>query len=87
MTATDHDDAIAATEALARFDAGAAIQGWPKPVLALNADGVPTNFAAIRRILPGFDLLIMAGRGHFPHLEDPDVFNPLLLAMLARLTQ
>ena len=85
MTATDPADAIAATEVFARFDAGAAIAGWPKPVIALNSAGVPTNHDRIREVLPAFESLVIGGRGHFPQLEDPALFNPLLLAMLARL--
>ncbi len=85
MTATDPASAIAATEVFARFDAGAAIAGWPKPVIALNADGVPTDYEAIKKMLPAFDLLVMAGRGHFPQLDEPSLFNPLLLVMLARI--
>lgn len=85
MTATEPEAAIAATEAFARFDAAAAIAGWEQPVLALNSDWVPTDYRKIRQLLPGFELVVLAGTGHFPHLDAPDRFNPLLRASLDRL--
>jgi pimeloyl-ACP methyl ester carboxylesterase len=85
MTATDPAQAIAAMEAFARFDAREAITGWSRPVIALNSDWVPINYKEIQGFLPGFDMLILAGRGHFPNLDDPLIFNGLLLATLNRL--
>ena len=85
MTATNPDAAIAATEAYFRFDAKAAIAGWPRPVIAINSDWVPTDYRAIRKFVPGFDLVLLPGRGHFPQLDDPDSFNPILLATIRRI--
>jgi pimeloyl-ACP methyl ester carboxylesterase len=85
MTTTQPEAAIAATEAFARFDARAAVKGWRGPVLAINSDWVPTDYRAIRELLPGFDLVILPGRGHFPNLDDPASFNPILLAMIKRI--
>jgi len=85
MTATNPQAAIAANEAFFRFDAKAAITGWPRPVIAINSDWVPTDYRAIRQFVPGFDLVVLAGRGHFPQLDDPDSFNPILLANIHRI--
>lgn len=84
MLAVDPAAAIAATEAFARFDGRTAIAGWPRPVIALNSDWVPTDRRRIREVLPRFDLLVLPGRGHFPNLDDPDAFGPVLLATLDR---
>lgn len=85
MTATNAAAAIAASEAFARFDGRAAIAGWPRRVVALNSDLFPTDYRRIREVLPAFDLLLFAGRGHFPNLDDPAGFNPILLATVQRI--
>lgn len=85
MTATNPAAAIAASEAFARFDGRAAISGWPRRVVALNADLFPTDYRRIREVLPAFDLLLFAGRSHFPNLDDPAGFNPILLATVQRI--
>jgi pimeloyl-ACP methyl ester carboxylesterase len=85
MTSVDPASAIAATEAFSRFDAGGAIEGWPRPVIALNSDWVPADYRKIRERLPRFDLLVLAGRGHFPNLDDPASFDPVLLATVGRI--
>lgn len=85
MTAPVPEDAIAASEAFSKLDAKAAFAGWPRPIVAINSDWVPTNYRAIRESLPGFDLITLAGRGHFPNLDDPASFNPILLGVLARI--
>jgi pimeloyl-ACP methyl ester carboxylesterase len=87
MTATDASQAIAAMEAFARFDAREAITGWNRPVIALNSDWVPINYQKIQSFLPTFDMLVLAGRGHFPNLDEPLIFNGLLLATLNRLAE
>lgn len=84
MTSVNPEAAMAATAAFGSFDPKPLIAGWPRPVIAINSDWVPTNYRAIRQLVPGFDLIVMAGRGHFPNLDDPAAFNPLLQGALAR---
>ena len=48
------------------------------PIVAVNGDRFPTNFAANRRHAPQFDAVIMKGVGHYPMLEDPARFGTLL---------
>jgi pimeloyl-ACP methyl ester carboxylesterase len=85
MTRPAPDAAIAASAAFSKLDAKAAFAGWPRPIVAINSDWVPTNYRAIRESLPGFDLVTLAGRGHFPNLDDPASFNPILLGVLQRI--
>jgi pimeloyl-ACP methyl ester carboxylesterase len=85
MTSVNPASAIAATEAFSRFDGARAIAGWPRPMVALNSDWVPTDYRRIREVVPKFDLLVLAGRGHFPNLDDPASFDPVLLATVRRI--
>src|SRR5947199_7825540 len=48
------------------------------PIVAVNGDRFPTNFAGNRRHAPQFDAVIMKGVGHYPMLEDPARFGDLL---------
>jgi pimeloyl-ACP methyl ester carboxylesterase len=51
------------------------------PVAARNPDVSPTDVESLRR--HGVEPIILTGVGHFLMLEDPDQFNPLLVATLA----
>ncbi|MBK8168096.1 MAG: alpha/beta hydrolase [bacterium] len=48
------------------------------PMMCINADAQPTKVEPIKALVPGFQLRVMAGRGHFVMREDPDGFNRLL---------
>jgi pimeloyl-ACP methyl ester carboxylesterase len=49
------------------------------PVVAINSDlGEPVNEVRIRKVLPKFRQVTLAGDGHFLMLEDPARFNPAL---------
>ena len=48
------------------------------PMVAVNSDLFPTNVEANRRHAPQFDVVIIKGTGHYPMLEAPDRFAPLL---------
>lgn len=85
MSATDPMQAISAASAYAKFDAKSAIQGFTKPIIALNSDGVPTDERLIRRLVPHFSARIFAGQGHFLHLAHWNVFNKALLGALAEI--
>ncbi len=52
------------------------------PVRAIQGTLLPTNLAGNRAFHPGFEAVILEGRGHFPHLEAPGEF----VAALERLT-
>ena len=49
------------------------------PIVAINSDLCePTNEARIRKVLPKFHAVTLAGDGHFLMMEDPARFNPAL---------
>lgn len=55
------------------------------PVYAVNADFWPTNEAYNKAIVPGFSVKFMKGYGHFIMLENPDLFNKLLLETITEI--
>lgn len=48
------------------------------PLMCINADMQPTQAEPIKALVPGYQLRVMAGRGHFLMREDPEGFNRLL---------
>lgn len=82
MAATDPAAALAVLEALLAWDIAAR---WP----ALAAPAVTINSGLLARRnelldLPGLDVLLMEGPGHFPMLESPREFNALARDILTR---
>jgi pimeloyl-ACP methyl ester carboxylesterase len=55
------------------------------PLMCINADAQPTQVEPIKALVPGYQLRVMAGRGHFVMREDPDGFNKLLGETVAAL--
>ena len=52
-----------------------------RPAPDLNSDlGEPVNELRIRKVLPKFRAVVLAGDGHFLMMEDPTRFNPALEA-------
>lgn len=58
----------------------AALAELSVPVVAINPDVAPTDVESLRR--HGVEPIILRGVGHFSMLEDPDQFNPVLIAAL-----
>ena len=56
------------------------------PLMCINADKEPTDEAALRAVIPGYQVRYMPGRGHFPMQEDPQQFNRLLAETVAAIT-
>jgi pimeloyl-ACP methyl ester carboxylesterase len=79
--------AIASMRSLLSFDLAALLPTIHVPVYAINSDLAPTDAARIRRVLPGFTLDVLRHSSHFPMLEAPARFNPLLLKDIAALAQ
>ena len=77
-TAFPPEIAISALRNNWNYDAAPAFGAVKAPIVAVNGDRFPTNFAANRRHAPQFDALIMKGVGHYPMLEDPVHFGELL---------
>ncbi|MGH8323457.1 MAG: alpha/beta fold hydrolase, partial [Steroidobacteraceae bacterium] len=49
------------------------------PVFAINSDLSPTDEARIRKSLPDFKADVLEHTSHFPMMEVPQRFNPVLL--------
>lgn len=48
------------------------------PLMCVNADLRPTLVEPIKALVPGYQLRVLKGCGHFPMREDPEGFNALL---------
>src|SRR5437899_634659 len=72
------DLALSALRNTRNYDAAPGFDALKVPIVAVNGDRFPTNFAANRRHAPQFDAVIMKGVGHYPMLEDPARFGTLL---------
>jgi pimeloyl-ACP methyl ester carboxylesterase len=71
--------AIPAMRALLEYDFTGPLKDVTVPIVAINSDlGEPLNEARIRKVLPGFHAVTLAGDGHFLMMEDPRRFNPAL---------
>jgi pimeloyl-ACP methyl ester carboxylesterase len=54
------------------------------PIRAINSAANPTQVETNRKY-SDFDVVVMEGVGHFPHMTRPEQFNPLLLDAIAGL--
>jgi pimeloyl-ACP methyl ester carboxylesterase len=77
-TAFPPEVAISALRNNWNYNAAPGFDALKVPIVAVNGDRFPTNFAANRRHAPQFDAVIMKGVGHYPMLEDPARFGTLL---------
>lgn len=86
MTAAPPEIGVAILEANLRWfisEVEGKLAQLQAPLQCINSDRVPTDAPAIDRIVDGYALRLMPGRGHFPQMEDPDTFNRLLGESLA----
>jgi pimeloyl-ACP methyl ester carboxylesterase len=73
--------AIPAMRAVLGYDFAAPLKDIDVPIVAINSDlGEPVNELRIRKVLPRFRSVPIAGAGHFLMMEDPARFNPALEA-------
>jgi pimeloyl-ACP methyl ester carboxylesterase len=64
--------------------AGAArVEKLKANITTISSDMRPTNVEANRELVPGFEVRIIEGVGHFPMLEAPARFNELLAEAVA----
>jgi pimeloyl-ACP methyl ester carboxylesterase len=71
--------AVPSLRALLEYDFAAALKDISVPIVSINSDlGEPLNEARIRKVLPKFRAVTLAGDGHFLMMEDPHRFNPAL---------
>ena len=61
--------------------------GWRSCPLCVNADLHPTLVEPIKALVPGYQLRVLSGRGHFLMREDPAGFNKLLAETVGALAK
>ncbi len=64
----------------------AALKELRLPVRGINGDLFPLNDEGMTAAVPSFNVKVMKGVGHFPHLEAPTTFNRLLHETIAELS-
>ncbi len=75
--------AIPSLRAVLGYDFGPPLKEIDVPIVAINSDlGEPINELRIRKVLPKFRAVTLAGLGHFLMMEDPARFNPALEAQI-----
>lgn len=79
MSLTEPRVGIPSMRAVLEYDFTPALREISVPIVAINSDlGEPVNEVRIRKVLPGFRQVTLAGDGHFLMMEDPGRFNPAL---------
>jgi pimeloyl-ACP methyl ester carboxylesterase len=77
---------VAALEATFAYDPKPTAAALGLPITAINADLQPAMDEAVaRQTAPSFRLVTIRGTGHFPQLEAPERFNPMLRAEVERI--
>jgi pimeloyl-ACP methyl ester carboxylesterase len=78
--------AVPSMRAVLGYDFSEPLKDISVPIVAINSDlGEPINEARIRKVLPKFRAVTLAGTGHFLMMEDPQRFNPALDAEVTAL--
>lgn len=79
MSLTPPRVGIPSMRAVMEYDFTPALKQVTVPIVAINSDlGEPVNEVRIRKVLPKFRQVVLAGDGHFLMMEDPRRFNPAL---------
>ena len=79
MSLSPEKVAIPSLRAVLGYDFGPPLKEIDVPVVTINSDlGEPINELRIRKVLPEFHAVTLAGLGHFLMMEDPARFNPAL---------
>jgi pimeloyl-ACP methyl ester carboxylesterase len=78
--------ARAILRALTVWDDAGTLQAAKVPVRCIQGDRFPTNLDANRRHHADFDVIVLPGTGHFPHLESPEDFERALREVLRSLS-
>jgi len=82
MGAAPPEVAVPSFAGLFAYDLKSGLASLACPVRCLNSDRHPTNVEGNRKYARDFDVVLLKGRGHFPHLERPAEFNAALAALL-----
>jgi len=78
---------VAAARSSLAYDPLPALREIKAPIRAINSDLFPTNVEGNRRYVPGYQVAIMKGVGHYLMLEQPEAFNALLAEALRELAR
>jgi pimeloyl-ACP methyl ester carboxylesterase len=78
---------VAVFRSSAAYDPLPALREIKAPIRAINSDLFPTNVEGNRRYVPGYQVAIMKGVGHYLMLEQPEAFNALLAEALRELAR
>jgi pimeloyl-ACP methyl ester carboxylesterase len=78
---------VAAVRSSVTYDPLPALREIKAPIRAINGDRFPTNVEGNRRHVPGYQVAIMKGVGHYLMLEQPEAFNALLAEALSELAR
>ncbi len=60
-----------------------ALADMQRPIRTISSDKFPTRVEANQQMAASFETRLIPGSGHFPHLENPDNFNRLLLETIS----
>jgi len=82
MLAGSPEIAAAIMESLSSFDLAELVKGLDIPIRSLNGDIYETKIENNRTIHPDFDAVVLPKTGHYPMLENPDLFNQSLERIL-----
>jgi pimeloyl-ACP methyl ester carboxylesterase len=83
----NHSPEMAATfmESYVDFDMAKLIKNINIPIRCINGDLIPTQVEKNRGIHADFDAVILPNTGHYPMLENPELFNQHLEKILKEL--
>jgi pimeloyl-ACP methyl ester carboxylesterase len=86
MARTSPDAAWNMFRSMAGYDLAASVRRLRVPLRAINGDIYPTDLRAVRRLAPGFDVIVMPHMGHYPMLERPAEFDRHVAAVVRALS-
>ncbi len=79
--------AAAMIESFIGYDLPAIVKKVPHPIRCINSDTYPVQLEKNREVHPGFDAAIIPDSGHYPMLEQPELFNRHLKHILTEFTK
>lgn len=85
MCTVPPDVVVPMLEGFAGYDLAAAFRRAGVPIRAINGDLWPTLTDRNRTVVADFDAVVIPHAGHYPMLEQPEVFNRLLERMVEEL--
>jgi len=81
------ETAASIMESLGTYDFTAPLKGLLIPIRCINGDLFPTDIEANRQVYRDFDAVVLKHMGHYPMLENPELFNQTLTRVLKDLAE